>query len=266
LQFANDTNISAAGNPGVYLRLGSETTGFQLANFDAANTSSATQTSYTQSPSGFGAIATRRDEAAAVTDYPLYDGLGSLDRLVNQSQSQIVRAAYDAYGKILVLGDVRLAYVGQPGYYWDNELGLYYVRQRWYDPVTKQWVGPDPIGLAGGDSNLYRYVRGSPLALVDPKGTWVAKLACLCCAGAGGIACAVACTSDPIWDQITDTFSTCFPKCMKSYAPTGTTALSYYGRACISACGSAITKAVLPGPVPPGPGRPPILRPPPGGG
>ncbi len=38
-----------------------------------------------------------------------------------------------------------------PGQYEDAETGLYYNRFRYYDPLTGQYVSPDPVGLTGGD-------------------------------------------------------------------------------------------------------------------
>ena len=40
---------------------------------------------------------------------------------------------------------------------------------RFYDPDTGRYVSADPIGLDGG-MNLYAYVGGDPVNLVDPEG------------------------------------------------------------------------------------------------
>ena len=48
--------------------------------------------------------------------------------------------------------------------------GLDYYRARYYQPTWGRFVSEDPIGLAGGDANLYAYVRDNPLNLVDPLG------------------------------------------------------------------------------------------------
>jgi RHS repeat-associated protein len=40
---------------------------------------------------------------------------------------------------------------------------------RFYDPETGRYITADPIGLAGG-MNLYAYVVGDPVNLIDPTG------------------------------------------------------------------------------------------------
>src|SRR5262249_16683518 len=48
---------------------------------------------------------------------------------------------------------------------------LIYVRARYYDPSTGQFVSRDPLGLTGGDSNIRRYAMNDPVAFTDPTGT-----------------------------------------------------------------------------------------------
>ena len=48
--------------------------------------------------------------------------------------------------------------------------GLYYYRNRWYDPETGRFISEDPIGFAGGDVNLYGYVGNNPYGYIDPFG------------------------------------------------------------------------------------------------
>ena len=51
----------------------------------------------------------------------------------------------------------------------DAATGLYYVRNRWYDPHMGRFVSEDPIGLAGG-INQYAYVENIPTMTRDPFG------------------------------------------------------------------------------------------------
>jgi hypothetical protein len=45
-----------------------------------------------------------------------------------------------------------------------------YYRARYYDARVGRFLSEDPIGFAGGDVNLYRYVGNSPINYTDPSG------------------------------------------------------------------------------------------------
>ena len=61
-------------------------------------------------------------------------------------------------------------YTGQR---FDQETGLYYYKNRYYDPARGRFLRRDPIGLSGGP-NLYEYAGSSPGMATDPMGlaTW----------------------------------------------------------------------------------------------
>lgn len=61
--------------------------------------------------------------------------------------------------------DCNLRYQGQ---YFDEESGLHYNNQRYYDPETAQYLSPDPIGLLGG-TRPQGYVD-NPSQWIDPLG------------------------------------------------------------------------------------------------
>lgn len=44
--------------------------------------------------------------------------------------------------------------------------------RRHYDPTIGRWTTKDPIGFAGGDTNLYSYVGQDPMSYIDPQGTF----------------------------------------------------------------------------------------------
>ena len=46
---------------------------------------------------------------------------------------------------------------------------LYYMRARYYDAGAKRFISEDPAGFIDGP-NLYAYVGGNPIMLVDPSG------------------------------------------------------------------------------------------------
>ena len=59
--------------------------------------------------------------------------------------------------------------IGYAGYWWDERVNMYVVRNRWYTPRTGRWLTPDPIGYAGG-RNLYEYCNSQPFDYTDPMG------------------------------------------------------------------------------------------------
>jgi len=46
----------------------------------------------------------------------------------------------------------------------------YTYRARYYDPQVGRFLQRDPLGFGGGDVNLYNYVGGNPVNLVDQLG------------------------------------------------------------------------------------------------
>ncbi len=77
--------------------------------------------------------------------------------------------AYSPYGEASTVGPDG---TNNPNQYTSREndgTGLNYYRARYYDPVLKQFLSDDPIGLVAG-LNVRAYVGGNPLSYADPSG------------------------------------------------------------------------------------------------
>ncbi|MFH2048312.1 MAG: RHS repeat-associated core domain-containing protein, partial [bacterium] len=90
--------------------------------------------------------------------YFLNDHLGTPQKLINNTGTIVWEAAYLPFGEAQVIIETITNNLRFPGQYYDSETGLYYNWNRYYDPSTGRYLTPDPIGLEGGDVNLYSYV------------------------------------------------------------------------------------------------------------
>jgi RHS repeat-associated protein len=80
---------------------------------------------------------------------------------------------YDAFGNLIAkTGTTPNNYLYR-GEQWDPDLSLYYLRARYYNPVTGRFLSQDPYA---GDTydppslHRYRYASGNPVNYIDPSG------------------------------------------------------------------------------------------------
>jgi len=110
------------------------------------------------------------DGAAAhdrITHYHC-DHLGTPRELTDEQGNVVWSGRYKAWGRLLhVEGEIKqpLRFQGQ---YEDGETGLFYNRNRYYEPNCGRYVTQDPIGLSGG-LNGYAYAQ-NPIHWNDPLG------------------------------------------------------------------------------------------------
>ncbi|MEC1180000.1 RHS repeat-associated core domain-containing protein [Metasolibacillus meyeri] len=112
--------------------------------------------------------------SAKITDEGNYsiisDYLGTPVEAYDEQGNKVWSAALDIYGRMKnLLGEQEFIPFRYQGQYEDLEIGLYYNRFRYYDPVQGNYTQMDPIGLAGGNPTLYGYVY-NPMMEIDPFG------------------------------------------------------------------------------------------------
>ncbi len=97
--------------------------------------------------------------------YPLHDGSNSTVALTGPQGVVTGVVSYEPYGQS-TSADYPFLFTGRA----PVGDGLYYYRARFYDSRTGRFISEDPIGLAGGGTNLYGYAGGDPVNFVDPLG------------------------------------------------------------------------------------------------
>jgi len=99
------------------------------------------------------------------------DHLGTPQKMTDASGTVVWSATYDAFGKATVDGASTITNnLRFPGQYLDGETGWHYNGQRFYNPGMGRYVTEDPLGYAGGDENLYTYVKNNQINVSDHWG------------------------------------------------------------------------------------------------
>jgi RHS repeat-associated protein len=107
-----------------------------------------------------------------------YDQLGSLRIVADGAGNVVKRIDYDTFGNIITDTNSSLTVpFGFAGGLHDRDIALVKFGYRDYDPETGRWTAKDPIGFAGGDTDLYGYVADNPVNLIDPDGLFAGPVA-----------------------------------------------------------------------------------------
>jgi len=106
-----------------------------------------------------------------VNTYMADDNLGTPRDEVSSTGVLLNHSVFAAFGQDVYDSNSSVAHwTGFAGGHEDPNTGLVNNYHRWYDPTTGRWLSEDPKGLSQRDTNLARYVRNSPIELVDPLG------------------------------------------------------------------------------------------------
>jgi RHS repeat-associated protein len=96
-----------------------------------------------------------------------HDELGNTRLLTSTTGSNVGSYNYDPYGTAIHTGTTTtpIQFAGQ---YTDSETKLIYMRARYYDPTSGQFISRDPLSAVTGEP--YSYAEDDPIDLVDPTG------------------------------------------------------------------------------------------------
>ena len=96
------------------------------------------------------------------------DQLGSTRLLTDLTGGIVAAYSYTPYGKPTAVTGSATTPLGFAGQYTDAETGLIYMRARYYDPTTAQFITVDPAFTT--TLAPYSYANDNPINMVDPLG------------------------------------------------------------------------------------------------
>jgi RHS repeat-associated protein len=129
-------------------------------------------TAYIYGPQGF----PLEQIAGSITMWFHHDQLGSTRLITDSAGTSQATYAYDPFGSLASsTGSVTNPF-GFAGQYKDPESGWYYLRARYYDATTGQFVSADPAVYS--TAAPYSYASSSPLNQTDPTGQAAANVTC----------------------------------------------------------------------------------------
>jgi RHS repeat-associated protein len=136
----------------------------------AAQLPTVIQDGSTRYVTGPGGLPLEQVTSSGTVRYYHQDALGSTRALTNASGQIDSVYLYDPYGNTII--SFSRSATPNPfqfaGQYTDAESGLQYLRARYYDPATAQFITRDPAyGLTG---STYSYASNSPTNNIDPSG------------------------------------------------------------------------------------------------
>lgn len=98
------------------------------------------------------------------------DEMGNVIGIFNKYGDKIVQYNYNGWGEITkIKGDNKIAHINPlryRGYYYDEESGFYYLKNRYYDPKLKRMISMDTTqdtGFGLFSHNMYAYCENTPV-------------------------------------------------------------------------------------------------------
>jgi RHS repeat-associated protein len=123
----------------------------------------------------YGSGLVSRADASGAASYYDFDALGSTAGLTGPDGHFQNQYRYLPYGGLVVASEAvanPFQFIGQAGVMIDQS-GLAFMRARFYTSGDGRFLSLDPLGLAGGQGNLYQYAENSTTNFRDPSGLCV---------------------------------------------------------------------------------------------
>ncbi len=106
---------------------------------------------------------------------------GDIVAVYDEDGTKLISYTYDAWGNFTTTyhngctasNHANLNPFRYRGYYYDSELGMYYLQSRYYDPVIGRFINPDKYIFAGQGligNNMFAYCGNNPVIRLDTTG------------------------------------------------------------------------------------------------
>ena len=109
---------------------------------------------------------------------------GDVIAIVNKDAETVAKYTYDAWGVCTIESDISASNIASVnpfryrGYYYDSEIGMYYLQTRYYNPAVGRFVNADESAILflsntkqnTFDLNLFMYCSNDPIILIDKTG------------------------------------------------------------------------------------------------
>ncbi|MGE5455740.1 MAG: RHS repeat-associated core domain-containing protein, partial [Ignavibacteriales bacterium] len=117
--------------------------------------------------------------------YYIKNGQNDIIGIIDDEGNQVVSYTYDSWGQIISITDNLGTEITDPtnigninpfryrSYYYDGEIGLYYLNSRYYNPEMSRFLNADGyVSTAQGlmDSNMFVYTSNNPIIRSDMTG------------------------------------------------------------------------------------------------
>ena len=117
-----------------------------------------------------------------IPSFYVYDGSGSVRQLTDSTGTPTDEYEYDAFGNSFTKQGTTPNNYLYRGEQFDSDLGLYYLRARYYNPATGRFLSRDPEGGNALDPKTlhkYLYAGGDPVNGIDPTGRFLTEYAAM---------------------------------------------------------------------------------------
>lgn len=106
----------------------------------------------------------------------LADGHSGVRQAVSLAGVVLLAQRFDVYGVTVATAGTLANVIGYRGERFDSTLGQYYLRTRFYNPMSGRFSSQDSFSPPAGDidnANLYLYSSSNPVRFTDPSGMFV---------------------------------------------------------------------------------------------